>query len=100
MIRLPPLSHLPWERLHPGMRLVVRYRRAGQADIGGSAEPFTDAVGELLSTEGSPGEPTTAALRVQTRWTEVHIPWQSVVAVKEIPPAPVRAGARSVSPSE
>ncbi|MBD1542367.1 hypothetical protein G9E11_08930 [Arthrobacter sp. IA7] len=66
-----------------GTRVVVRYRIDGG---------FTDALGDLVECDES-------ECTVRTRRSDVGIPLDSVVAAKQVPPAPPRRGSRLAPPA-
>lgn len=80
----PSKSHLSSPTGVPvrvGRRVVLRHR----IDEGEDGPRFTDVTGELLAIDD-----THAVVRSRT--DDVRVPWADVVAAKELPPRPDRAG--------
>lgn len=76
----------PFDAVHIGARVVVRWRLdvAARTDVDGPS--MTDTVGELVAR-------TDAGVTVATRHGDVVIARDRIVAAKEIPPKPSRRGA-------
>ncbi|WP_156971292.1 GNAT family N-acetyltransferase [Knoellia sinensis] len=82
----------PFDAVHIGARVVVRYRLGTDPQRPAEGPSMTDATGDLVAR-------TDSAVVVLTRRGEVTIPRDRIVAAKEIPPRPSRRGAPHLAPT-
>lgn len=77
-----------WHSWQPGVRVVVRRRRADVPDdsppASAGGEPrHTDVLGDVLAVDDD-------GVLVRTRHGDVHVPGAQIVLAKTVPPAPER----------
>ena len=79
---------LDLDQLQPGVRLVVRYRRAPQG-LQEPGPPLSDALGHVL-------EITPEQIAIQTRKGPVQVPRAAITHAKLVPAAPPRRTRKAI----
>lgn len=87
-----PLVPTPFDAVHIGARVVVRYRLDPAPDGEPAGPPMTDVTGELVARNDT-------EVVVASRRGDVTVARDRIVAAKEIPPRPSRRGAPHRAPS-